>query len=94
MTLILPRLSVSILLALMTASVGAAEDHSPPLTEWGQPDLQGVWNFSSDVPMLRPLEYGARQFLNQQEIDAKRGEPIQRLGSREPIRSANGAEAF
>jgi hypothetical protein len=94
MTSIFSRLSVSILLALMTALVGAAEDYSPPLTEWGQPDLQGVWNFSSDVPMLRPPEYGARQFLNQQEIDAERGEPIQRLGSRQPIRSANGAEAF
>ena len=25
-----------------------------PTTEWGQPDLQGVWNFNSETPMQRP----------------------------------------
>ena len=47
----------------------AAEDYAVPRTEWGQPDLQGVWNFSSDVPMQRPRQFGERQFLNQQEIE-------------------------
>ena len=43
-----------------------------PRTQWGQPDLRGVWNFSSDIPMQRPPEYGARQFLNAREIAALR----------------------
>jgi len=46
-----------------------AEDYSPPRTQWGQPDLQGVWNFSSNVPMERPAQFGNRQFLSAAEID-------------------------
>ena len=46
----------------------AAEDYTAPRTEWGQPDLQGVWNFSSNVPMERPARYGEREFLTEQEI--------------------------
>lgn len=45
-----------------------------PRTEWGQPDLQGVWNFSSDVPMQRPQQYGARQFLNEEELEERRAQ--------------------
>lgn len=79
---------------LLIQSSLAAESYSVPRTQWGQPDLQGVWNFSSDVPMLRPAEFGERQFLTQEEITAKRGEQLQQLGRRRPIRSANGVEAF
>ena len=91
------HLSLSLLgfyLCLVFQSVLAAESFEVPLTQWGQPDLQGVWNFSSEVPMQRPEEFGERQFLNQEEIDAKQGRPIQQLGRRRPIRSANGVEAF
>ena len=31
-----------------------AQDYEAPRTEWDQPDLQGVWNWSSNVPMQRP----------------------------------------
>lgn len=50
----------------------AADDYVAPRTEWGQPDLQGVWNFSSDVPMERPSRFGDRQFMNAQEIEEMR----------------------
>ena len=46
-----------------------AQDYEAPRTEWGQPDLQGVWNWSSNVPMQRPSEYGERQFLTQEEVE-------------------------
>ena len=74
--------------------IQAAEDYTAPRTQWGQPDLQGVWNFSSDVPMQRPPELGDRQFLTQEEISAEQDQRLLRLGSRQPIRAANGAEAF
>lgn len=47
----------------------AQGNYEVPKTEWGQPDLQGVWNFSSNVPMQRPTQYGTRQFLSAQEIE-------------------------
>lgn len=49
-------------------------DYQVPRTEWGQPDLQGVWNFSSDVPMQRPQKYGAQQFLTAAQIEERRAQ--------------------
>ena len=46
-----------------------AQDYEIPRTQWGHPDLQGVWNFSSNVPMQRPSTFGERQFLTEEEID-------------------------
>ncbi|MCB1671108.1 MAG: hypothetical protein R3F41_07165 [Gammaproteobacteria bacterium] len=45
----------------------SSTDYVAPRTEWGAPDLQGVWNFASDIPMQRPERYGDRQFLTEQE---------------------------
>jgi len=47
-----------------------AQDYTVPLTEWEQPDLQGVWNFSSDIPLQRPAQFGEREFLSAEEITA------------------------
>jgi len=55
-------------LTLISGAGVAAETYTAPRTEWGVPDLQGVWNFSSNTPMQRPLQYGDRQFLNAAEI--------------------------
>jgi len=88
------NLSLLSLLLLLAATNAAAADYQPPRTQWDQPDLQGVWNFSSEVPMQRPEEFGERQFLTAEEIAAKRGERLQRIGSRRPIRSENGVEAI
>lgn len=64
------RLTLALVAGIsLSASCLAADDYQVPRTEWGQPDLQGVWNFSSDVPMQRPAQYGNRQFLTAQEIE-------------------------
>ncbi len=59
---------LTLLAALLLSPSMSAQDYEVPRTEWGQPDLQGVWNFSSDVPMQRPARYGNRQFLTEEEI--------------------------
>ena len=54
--------------AACTMAIGQdASDYQTPRTEWGQPDLQGVWNFSSDTPMVRPARFGEREFLTDEE---------------------------
>lgn len=58
----------STFIAAFSATSVFAQDYEVPRTAWGQPDLQGVWNFSSDVPMQRPARFGDRQFLTEQEI--------------------------
>lgn len=52
----------------------AADGYSyrAPRTQWGQPDLQGVWNFSSNVPMQRPERFGEREFMTDDEVEALR----------------------
>jgi hypothetical protein len=52
----------------LISPASAQQDYLAPRTEWGQPDLQGVWNFSSDIPLQRPSEYGEREFLTEDEI--------------------------
>lgn len=46
-----------------------SNDYEPPRTQWGQPDLQGVWNFSSNIPMQRPERYGTQEFLTPEQIE-------------------------
>ena len=54
-------LAISSLFLLVSSSLSAQNDYIAPRTEWGQPDLQGVWNFSSNVPMQRPERFGNRR---------------------------------
>ncbi|PCJ27074.1 MAG: hypothetical protein COA96_03935 [SAR86 cluster bacterium] len=64
-------LSFSALTAIFAVTaVQAADTYDVPKTEWGQPDLQGVWNFSSNTPMQRPERFGEQEFLTQEEIQA------------------------
>ena len=72
----------------------AAEDYEAPRTQWGLPDLQGVWNFSSNVPMQRPEEFGEQQFLSDDEIRAARNQRFSLGATDAPTRSASGVEAF
>ncbi len=88
------RLILLCLTMALSPAVRGAEDYIPPRTQWGQPDLQGVWNFASNVPMERPEEYGEREFLTTEEIKAAK-EPRLGIGRRaEPRRTATGIEAF
>lgn len=73
-TLTRPALSVrpfsSLALGVVAcfSALAYAQDYETPRTEWDQPDLQGVWNFSSDRPMIRPSQFGEREFLSDTEI--------------------------
>ena len=57
----------------LTLSVPAFAGQDPieseiPLNPWGKPSLEGVWNFSSNVPMQRPRRFGDREFMTAEEI--------------------------
>ena len=38
-----------------------------PRTAWGQPDLQGVWDFRTITPLQRPEDLAEREFLTEEE---------------------------
>ena len=63
---ILTSLSVSVvtLLSIAAGSVGA---QTIPRTSWGQPDLQGIWDFRTITPLERPRSLSDQEFLSAEE---------------------------
>jgi hypothetical protein len=42
---------------------------APPKTPWGDPDLQGTWNFATSTPLERPSELGEKSVLSGDEAE-------------------------
>ena len=61
-------LTILALVALIPASA-AAQAGTPP-TPWGDPDLQGVWDFRTITPMERPEDRAEQEFLTPEEAAA------------------------
>ena len=47
-------------------------EYTVPRTEYGDPDLQGVWNFATSIPMERPERFGTQEFLTAEQIEEQR----------------------
>lgn len=43
----------------------------PPKTPWGDPDLEGLWPGSMNVPLQRPEGFGERNVLTDEELAAR-----------------------
>jgi hypothetical protein len=58
-----------LIVATATAHAGAPEaKYRVPRTENGQPDLQGTWNFRSDVPLERPATVSNQAFFTREQL--------------------------
>ena len=70
------RTYASVLFAMLTtiaaSAAGPAPKYTAPRTENSQPDLQGVWNFSSNVPLQRPASAADRKFFTPEEFAARK----------------------
>ena len=67
--------ALAVLVLGATAGVAAqqaAEPYAPPTTAWGDPDLQGVWNNNTVVPLQRPEQVGDRETLTDEEVAQRR----------------------
>ncbi len=75
------------------AAPGAVKKpYTPPKTPWGDPDLQGLWPASSQIPMQRPANLGTETQLSDEEL-AKRKEQFekaQEADSEEFAKSGSG----
>ncbi|MEX0964953.1 MAG: hypothetical protein WDZ52_13020 [Pseudohongiellaceae bacterium] len=69
-TLVLNAAATVALSFSMTTTWAQDSDYVVPRTEYGQPDLGGVWNFSSFVPMQRPAQFADKEFLTAEDIAA------------------------
>jgi hypothetical protein len=50
---------------------GSAKNWTPSRTAWGDPDFQGYWTNTTDVPLERPKDLGAKEFYTPEEYAAK-----------------------
>ena len=59
--------AVAVLVALVLGAAAAAAQTTVPKTAWGQPDLQGLWDFRTLTPLQRPEDLADREFLTVEE---------------------------
>jgi hypothetical protein len=56
-----------------------AEHFSVPRTSWGDPDLEGVWDYRTITPLERRPELGDRAFYTDEEIAQLEGRAARRM---------------
>ena len=61
---------LTILALVVMAPASAAAQADVPPTPWGDPDLQGVWDFRTVTPMERPEDRADQEFLTDEEAAA------------------------
>ena len=57
---------------------------TPPLTPWGAPDLQGIWDYKTATPLERPPEFEGREFLTDEEVAVYERRAVTRSDGRPP----------
>jgi hypothetical protein len=74
-----------LLLVVMTASgvatAGPDSTYRAPRAHDGHPDLQGVWNFASGVPLQRRAAFGDRNVMTEEEFDTQRAALVSALAA-------------
>ena len=76
--------------ALLAAQTRDAQEWTPPKTPWGDPDLQGIYNYGTSTPLQRPEEVGDKEVLSDEEAEVLQAEIARRL---DRDRRDGGAEA-
>jgi hypothetical protein len=52
----------------IAAAAAAETDFAVSRTSWGDPDLQGVWDYRTITPLERRQEFGDREFYTDEEV--------------------------
>ena len=72
-----PAVCVVVAGAVLGPMVSAAQS-TAPRTPWGQPDLQGIWDFRALTPVQRPEELGDQAFVTEEEAVILEQEAVDR----------------
>ena len=87
-------ISMSVAASLSAASYAADSNYTAPRNEWGQPDLRGVWNFSSNTPVERPAKYAEQEFLTDDDVARIREEALADIASSDGNSSQGGVGGY
>ena len=79
---VVAAMSLAPALAIGQIRTAATGDRAPARTPWGDPNLQGVWNNNTVVPLERPDALGEKQALTDEEVAARFQENSDHLFSR------------
>lgn len=60
-------------------AAGDGEDWTPPRTAWGDPDLQGIYNYGTSTPLQRPAHLADKPVLSEEEAAALQKDLAYRL---------------
>ena len=93
LAVVLTLVSLASMPAAAQASKAAAKAWNPPRTAYGQPDLQGIWNYSTLTPLERPLELAGKAVLSEEEAAEFEKRTLQRSNvdnNRETTATARG----
>ena len=58
------------LVAIGLLAVTSASAQTTSRTPWGDPDLQGAWDFTTITALERPAQFAGKEFLNEREAAA------------------------
>lgn len=92
--LITLAVSMTVAATLSAQSFGADSNYMTPRNEWGQPDLRGVWNFSSNTPLERPAKYADQEFLTADDVARIREEAIAEIERSDGNSSQGGVGGY
>ena len=70
--------AVAVVVAVVSLSAIPVAAQTAPRTAWGQPDLQGIWDFRTITPLQRPEELGDKEFLTEEEAANLEQEAVDR----------------
>jgi hypothetical protein len=57
----------SVIVMLTHVPVASQRQWAAPRTPWGDPDLQGIWNFATMTPLERPREISDKEFQTDEQ---------------------------
>jgi hypothetical protein len=59
-----------------TLAADSKARYTPPKLPWGDPDLQGQWPATANIPMQRPASFGTRSYLTDEEFAARKKQAV------------------
>ncbi len=68
---VLSGLAITVAMVGIVWIVPADAQSAVPRTAWGEPDLQGIWDFRTITPLQRPKELADQEFLTEDEASSR-----------------------